>query len=83
MVNLVEDAENLVGIDGAQSQIVVGVPAIVEMESADHLVMQQPGHDLLDVLRLIVMAGIHQNVGLRTGSRAPAGRAMPQSAMSV
>ena len=61
-----EDAEDLVGIDGAQRQIVVGVSAVVEMEAADHFVMQQPGHDLLDVLGLIVMAGIHQNVSLRT-----------------
>ena len=28
-------------------------------------VMQQPGHDLLDVLGLIVMAGIDQDVSLR------------------
>ena len=32
--NLVEDAEDLVGIDGAHGQIVVGIAAVVEVESA-------------------------------------------------
>ena len=40
--------------------------AVVEMETADHPVMQQPGHDLLDVLGLIMMAGIDQDVSLWT-----------------
>jgi hypothetical protein len=36
--------------------------------------MQQPGHDLLDVLCLIVMTGIHQHVCLRTrGARQQKG----------
>ena len=67
MQDLVEDAEDLVGIDGAQRQIVVGVAAVVEVEAAEHVEIEQPGHDLLDVLRLVVMAGIHQHLGLRAG----------------
>ncbi len=35
--DLVEDAENLVGIDGAHGQIVVRIAAVVEMEAAQHV----------------------------------------------
>src|ERR1035438_6873986 len=65
--DLVEDAEDLVRIDGSQREIVVGVAAVVEMESAQHVFREQPRHDLLDVLRLIMMPGIHQHLGLRAG----------------
>ena len=64
-MNLVEDAEDLVRINRAQGQIIVGIAAIVEMEAAQHAGVQQPRHDLLDILRGIVMAGIHQHPGLR------------------
>ena len=62
-----ENAEHLIRIDGAQRQIVVGVAAIVEMESAQHVLVEQPGHDLFDVLGLVVMPGVHQNDRLRAG----------------
>ncbi len=66
-VNLVEDAEDLVGIDRPKRQIVIGVSAVVEMEASDHPVMEQPGDDLLNILGLIVMTGVHQHVSLWTG----------------
>jgi hypothetical protein len=64
-MNLVEDAEDLVGIDRAQRQIVVGIAPVVEVESAQHPGMQQPRHNLLDILRVVVVAGIHQHARLR------------------
>ena len=77
-----KDAEDLVGIDRAQREIVVGIAAVVEMEAAEHVVMQQPRHDLLDVLGLIVMPGIDQDQACGPAVRASR-KAMPQSAISV
>ena len=57
--------------------------AIVEVESANHFVMQQPGHDLLDILRLIVMTGIHQHISLRTGIARQQERHAPVGDVSV
>ncbi len=65
--NFVEDAEHLIRIDGTKSEIVVRVSPIVEMKPSNHLVMEKPGDDLLDVLRLIVMPGVHEHERLRTG----------------
>ncbi len=76
-VNLVEDAEDLVGIDRAQRQIVVGIAPVVEVEAAQHLGVQQPRHNLLDVLRAVVMAGIHQHARLRAGDCAQSGTTCP------
>ena len=66
-VDLVEDAEDLVGIDGAEREVVVGVAAVVEVEAAEHVFIEQPRDDLLDVLRKVVMAGVDQHLGLRAG----------------
>src|SRR6202040_2360441 len=77
--DFVEDAEDLVGIDGAKSEVVIGVAAIVEMKTAEHVLGKKPGHDLFDVLRGVVMAGIDENFGLWAGmasekqSHAPVG----------
>ena len=74
-----EDPENLVRIYGTKRQVIVGVAPVIEMEAADHFCMQQPRHDLLDILRLIVMSGIHQHERLWPGvlgqqnSHAPVG----------
>ncbi len=65
--DLMEDPENLVRVDRAHRQVVVGIAAIVEVESAQHLFVEQPRHDLLDVLRQVVVAGIDQHLGLRPG----------------
>src|SRR6476646_4399914 len=65
--NLVKDSENLIGVDGAERQIVIGVPPIVEMESAHHFLLKEPRNDLLDVLSLVVMTGIDQHHGLGPG----------------
>ena len=66
-LDFVEDAEHLIGIDRAEGQVVVGVAAIVEVESAHHVVMKEPCDDLLDVLCLVVMSGIDEDERLRTG----------------
>ncbi len=65
--DLAEDAEHLVGVDAAHGQVVVAVAAVVEVESAKHLLVDQPGDDLLDVLGQVVVAGVHQHLGLRAG----------------
>src|SRR5438045_8376065 len=56
------------GIDGTKSEVIVGIATVVEMKPAYHLVMEQPGDDLLDVLCLVVMSRIHQHIRLRTRS---------------
>src|ERR1700722_1283732 len=66
VVNLMEDAEDLIRINRPQRQIVVSISAVVKVETTNHLVMQQPGYDLFDILSLIMMTGIHQNIGLWT-----------------
>ncbi len=81
--NLMEDAEDLVRIDGAHGQIVVGISAVVEVEAAEHAEIEQPRHDLFDVLRLIMMARIHQHLGARARAHCASSSAMPQSAISV
>src|SRR5438552_14831789 len=65
--NLVKDAEYLIGIDGTKCEVVVGIATVIEMKSANHYLMEQPGNDLLNVLGLIVMPGIHEHIRLRTG----------------
>jgi hypothetical protein len=47
-----------------EGEIVVSIPAVVEMEAAQEPQIEQPGHDLLDILRLIVVPCIHQHPGL-------------------
>ena len=51
----------------ADRQIVVRIAAVVEVESAEHVLVEQPRDDLLDVLGLIMMAGVDQHLGLRSG----------------
>src|SRR5579872_543565 len=63
-LNFVEDAKDLIRIDGTQRQIIVGITPIVEMEAAEHVFGEEPCNDLLDVLRGVVMSGIDQNFGL-------------------
>ena len=67
VANLVEDAKHLIRIDGPEGQIVVGIAAIVKVKAAQHVFRQQPGNDLLDVLRRIVMSGVDQDFRLRAG----------------
>jgi len=50
VANFVEDAEDLVGIDRSQGQVVIRVAPVIEVEAAQHLCAQQPGNNLLDVL---------------------------------
>ena len=58
--DLVENAEELKGVLRTDDQVIVGIPAVVEMETNDHFMMEEPGHDLLDILGLIVVTRIHQ-----------------------
>ena len=62
-----KQAEDLIGIDGTQGKIVIGVTAIVEVETSEHFFTLQPCQDLFDILCLIVMAGIDQNESLWAG----------------
>ena len=62
-----KDPKHLIRIDRAEGKVIVGIAAIVEMKSAKHLLREQPGHDLLDILPLIVMPRIDQHLGLRSG----------------
>ncbi len=36
-MDLMEDAEDLVGVDGAEGEVVVGVAAVVEVEAAEQI----------------------------------------------
>ena len=65
--NLVKNSEDLIRVDRAERQIVVSVTAIIKMESAEHVFRKQPGDDLLDILRLIMMTGINQHFCLWPG----------------
>ena len=37
------------------------------MKAAQHVEFEQPGHDLFDILRLVVVSRIHQYLGARPG----------------
>src|SRR5271169_6821743 len=63
--NLVEDPEYLIRVDGAEGQVVICIAAVVKMKPAKHVIAQKPSHDLLNILPLVMMTGIHQNPGLR------------------
>src|SRR5581483_2737766 len=51
--DLSEDAEELIGIDGSERQVVVRVLAIVEVEAPQLIGVQQPRDDLLNVRSLV------------------------------
>src|SRR5580658_10526527 len=78
-----KDAEDLVGIDGAQGQVVVRVAAIVEVESAQQVCVQQPGDNLFNVLRGVVVAGVDQDAGLRSGCARQMGGHAPVGNIGV
>jgi len=61
---LIEDQEEFEGIDGPDDQVVVGVFPIVEMEAPQPALIQQEGHDVLDVGPLGMVTGVHQDLGL-------------------
>ncbi len=82
-MQFMEDAEDLVGIDGAEGEIVVGVAAVVEVESAEQAGVEQPGNNLLDVLRGIMVAGIDQNASLRAGDAREVGGHAPVGNIGV
>src|ERR1700733_14255487 len=83
MKDLMEDAKHLVGVDRAQRQIVIGVAAVVEMEAAQHIFGQEPCNNLFDVLGRIMMPGIDQHPGLRSGSPRQMERHSPIGNVSV
>jgi len=57
---LVEDEEELEGLDGARVEIVVPVLAVVEMESRKLPELDEPGHDHLDVHVRGMVAEVHE-----------------------
>ena len=78
-----KDPENLVRIDRSEREIVVRIAAVVEVESAQQVEMQQPRDNLLDVLREVVMAGVDQHEGLRAGRAAQVRRHAPVGNVGV
>ena len=66
-MNLVKYPEYLVWIDRSEREIVIRIPAIIKVKAAQHARVQQPGHNLFDILRRIVMTRIDQHLCLRTG----------------
>ena len=67
---LAHDPEELEGVDGADHEVVVGVLAVVEVEPAEDPLREKERDDLLDIRSLGVVAGVHENLRLRT--EAPA-----------
>src|ERR1019366_4276694 len=82
-VNLMEDAENLIRIDGAEGEVVVGVRAVGEVKAAKQACVQQPGDNLLNVLRGVVVAGIDKDASLRTGKGGQMGGHAPVGDVGV
>src|SRR5665213_2188105 len=58
---LVEYAEDLVGVNRSQSKVIVSIAAVIEVKTAEHCFCQQPCHNLLDILALIMVACINQH----------------------
>jgi len=82
VADFVKNAEDLIGVHAPQGQIVIRVAPVIEMEAPQHVLAEQPGNDLLHVLRLIMVPGI-----TKTFARGPQClqkiQDIPQSAMSV
>ena len=64
---LVENAKDLIRINGAERQVVVRVTAVVEVETTQHVLAQQPRHNLFDILSLVMVPRIHQHLRLWPG----------------
>jgi 4-amino-4-deoxy-L-arabinose transferase-like glycosyltransferase len=65
--DLGEDPEDGIGVDAADREVVVGVLAVVEVESAEHALVEEEGHDVLDIGPGQMVAGVDQH--LRPGAR--------------
>ena len=81
--NLVENTENLVGINRSQCQIVIRIAAVIKMKTPQHVFAQQPGDDLFDILGLVVMARVNQDLGLRPRRTSQQQRHPPVRNVSV
>ena len=57
-VNLMENPEDLIRINGTKGQVVVRITAIVKVKTAEHIFRQEPSHNLLDILRRVMMTSI-------------------------
>jgi hypothetical protein len=57
---LVEDQEQLEGLDRARVEVVVAVLAVVEVETGQLAELDQPRHDHLDVDVRRVVAEVHE-----------------------
>jgi hypothetical protein len=60
---LVEDQEQLEGLDRSGVEVVVAVLAVVEVEARELAELDQPGHDHLDVDVLRVVPEVHERAG--------------------
>src|SRR5207253_1002640 len=54
---------DLIRINGSHRQVVIGVAAVIEVKSSEHVFGKQPRNDLLNILRVVVMSRIHQDFG--------------------
>ena len=74
---LVEDQEELERVRRPDDEIVIGVFACVEVESAQPRPIEKLGDDLLDVHPLGVVAGVDEHLGLWTQVEAHRVRRAP------
>ena len=66
-MDFVENAENLIRIDRAEREVIIGVAAIIEVEATEHIFIEQPCDDLLDVLRKIMVPRVNEHLRAGTG----------------
>ncbi len=60
---LAEDQEQFVGIYRTGCQVIVSIFLRVEVETAEHAHIKQPGNDLFDIRAQCMVAKIHQGLG--------------------
>ena len=66
-VDLGENAENLIRIDRATGRVVGGVAPVVEVKTAEHVLVEEPREDLFDILGVVMRAGIDEHLRARAG----------------
>lgn len=65
--DLMEDPEELIRIDAAHGEVIVGVLAVVEVKAAQEVLVDEERDDVLDVGTGEVVPGVDQDFGLGPG----------------